>query len=106
MQVLDIQAELKELGRNDLAGVLQEVQTQEKQNLRMVSAGKAIWFNTLHVEANFHVELKMVLTDVDTTRGKVLPEINLIVSNQTAPYGKIVLGFEVFYQVAPQSWCL
>jgi len=42
VQVLDIQAELKELGRNDLAGVLQEVQTQEKQNLRMVSAGKGI----------------------------------------------------------------
>ena len=27
-------------------------------------------------------------------------------SNQTAPYGKVVLGFKVFYQVAPQSWCL
>jgi len=36
-KVLDIQAELKELGRNDLAGVLQEVQTQEKQNLRMTA---------------------------------------------------------------------
>jgi hypothetical protein len=54
----------------------------------------------LHVEANFHAELKMVLTNVDTTHGKVLPENNQIVSNQTAPYDKI------FDQVAPQSWCL
>lgn len=39
IQVIDIQAALREpdVGREDLADILKDVQAQEKQNLRMVS---------------------------------------------------------------------
>lgn len=45
-QVIDIQAALREpdVGRQDLADILKDVQAQEKQNLRMVS----LYFHELH----------------------------------------------------------
>lgn len=47
----------------------------------------AVWITTLMVEIYFHVDLNMVLTNVDTTCGKkILPDNNYFVSNQRAPY--------------------
>ena len=42
--------------------------------------------------SNFHVGVNMVLTNVDTTCGKILPENNYFVSNPRAPYHVYISG--------------
>lgn len=64
----------------------------------------AVWFNALHVKANFHVEMKMVdQCGCDTWE---VPENNGLCQSRQHLTVRVHFGFKVCHQVAPRVWCL